>query len=188
MNTLRRIVLGVGLVGLVAGCEVGGSGEGGGGEIPDRIANPEPGEDDRLDSLGIVCESALFVSGSYEPTMPQPDDRSGCWEVGIWTVNMVSVDRQGCDPQPAVDTAFTYEVTFDEDTAGTEIRFLDDPSNERLNLKITTSGDGLCHASFEHFGTDLFPDNVLLTLQPTLMEDGTISGIGAYAFYEDDPF
>lgn len=188
MSNLRRIVLGIGLLGLMAGCELGGAGEGGGSDVPERIPSDEPGQDDRLDALGIICESTLLVSGTFEETMAQPPDRMGCWEVGIWTVNMVSVDFEGCDPQPQIDTTFTYEVTFDEETAGTEIRYLDDPEYERLNLKITTAGDGLCHASFEHFGTDIFPDNVLLTLQPTLMEDGTISGIGAYAYYEEDPF
>jgi hypothetical protein len=85
---------------------------------------------------------------------------------------------------------FVYEITFDEEEAATNIVYLDDPDNERVNLKVTTNGSGDCLGGFEHFGLPgVFPDDVLLQLHPDLMAGGsTLQGIGAFAWYEEDPF
>jgi hypothetical protein len=194
-NTLGRFGLVLSAATILVGCTLGDSGDGDGDgdgdiETPDRIPNPEPGEDDRLDQLGIVCESTLLVTGTFVEGVPQPPDRSGCWEVGTWTVDMIAVDFQGCDPQPDLDMTFVYEITFDEEEAATNIVYLDDPDNERVNLKVTTNGSGDCLGGFEHFGLPgVFPDDVLLQLHPDLMAGGsTLQGIGAFAWYEEDPF
>ena len=138
----------------MVGCTIGEGGEG--GDAPDRIPHPDPLENDRLDQLGIVCESTLMVSGTFQETMPPPAGDDDCWEVGIWTVNMIAVDFQGCDPQPALDMTFVYEVLYDDDSESTFVRFSDDPDNERMNLKITTDSSGQCQGIFEHFGTSEF--------------------------------
>lgn len=182
-----RFALSIMLAGFLGtGCAldpVGGPG-GGDGE-PTRIPSGDEEFEDRLDALGIVCESTLIVTGSVTPTDPQPAESNGCWPVGIWNVT-VAMDRVGCSPQEAIEGEYVYEVTRDDESA-TNIIYQADPDGERLNLKITAAGDSLCHASFEHFGYN-GDDRVVLTFQPTRQLDDSLSGAGSYAFWEEDPF
>lgn len=149
-----------------------------------RIPSPDPGVDDRLDALGIICETTLTVTGTYTQTeAPPPEHGGGCWDVGEWVVK-ATVDFLGCDPQEPLETEYRYNVWRDEESQ-TNVEYLGDwPDPERMNLKITASGDGLCHASFEHFRED----GVVFTFQPTKQDDGTLVGIGAYSVWEEDPF
>lgn len=182
-HRLLCVTLGLALAG-TAGCSLENV-DGGGGDpsLPDRIPNSDnPAEDERLDLLGIQCESTLIVTGTWEETTPQPVDSFGCWSVGIWTVN-VTYDRIGCDPQPEMVQQFTYEVTKD-DEENSIITWLNDPENERIHFKITTSGDSLCHGGFEHY----LPDNHLITLRPNKAMDGTLAGDGEYSVYLEDPW
>lgn len=153
------------------------------GDGPVRIPADDPAIDERLDALDIVCQSTLIVEGSYDPGDPPPEDHKGCWPVGTWTVN-ATIDRLGCDPQPELPEDFVYNVVFDEENTTINVGFANDPADERVNLKISTAGDGLCHGSMEHFALD----NTVWALQPTLQEDGTLKGIGTYSVFGEDPF
>lgn len=173
-HCLVSLLAGLGLAGLLAGCV-----DDGGGGVS-RIPG-DPIEDDRLDQLGIICESSLAVSGTFTPNPVQPDDFTGCGGVGTWTV-VPTVERQGCDPQPTPQT-FVYEVTYNSEAATLNVSFPEDPGNERMNIKITADGGG-CIGAFEHFGLD----NSVWNLQAPLKADNTLEGSGTYAVHVVDPF
>jgi hypothetical protein len=158
-----------------------GSGGGPGGDGPQRIESDDPEVDERLDDLGIICETTLNLMGTFTEGMAQPAEYHGCWPVGTWAFS-AEVDFQGCDPQPSVDATWVYSVERVEDVD--RVSFVADPGAERVNLKISTAGDGLCHGQFDHFGED----NVVHTFRATLQEDGSITGFGAYSVYSEDPF
>lgn len=187
-NPATRLLSGCALfsIALTGACGLEGVDDGGGppvGDGPVRIPADDPAVDDRLDALGIICESTLLVTGSYTPGQAPPDDHLGCWPVGTWTIN-ATVDRQGCDPQPDLPEDMVYDVTFDEENTSINVAFANDPADERVNLKISTEGDGLCHGSMDHFALD----GTVWGFRPTQQEDGTLSGIGTYAVYDEDPF
>jgi hypothetical protein len=174
------------LAGFMGGCALDDvSGPGTGGDTPTRIPSDDPAVDERLDNLGIICESTLLVTGTVIETQAEPADHNGCWPPGTWKLT-VAMDWQGCTPQEDISGEYIYEVTRDDESY-TNIVYLADPDNERLNLKISAAGDGLCHAGFEHFGFN--GDNrVVVTFQPTRQADNTLVGSGSYAFWEEDPY
>lgn len=149
-----------------------------------RIPNDDPAADERLDQLGIICETDYAVTGSFVPgAVQQPEDMNGCWPVGTWTIS-ATVDRLGCSPQPEVPADLVYEVTFDEEASTINVSYIADPGADRVNLKISTAGDGLCHGSMEHFGLDFG----VWSVHPTLQLDNTLLGIGKYTLYDEEPF
>ncbi len=182
-TTFGRMGLGLILGVSIAACTPGGVGNVDNGDFR-RIASSEPGVDDRLDALGIICESTLTVTGTYTETTPRPPDNqgTGCWDVGTWVVKAV-VDFQGCDPLVPLEAEYVYEVTRDEEDQ-TNIEYMGEFDPERMNLKVTSAGDGLCHGGFEHFRAD----GVVFTFQPVKQNDGTLIGIGSVAVWEEDPF
>ncbi len=149
---------------------------------PLRIPADDPAVDERLDILDIACESTLTVTGTYTAGDPPPADHNGCWAVGTWTVN-AAVDRLGCTEQPVL-ADYIYDVTYDEEAASVNVAFANDPNDDRVNLKISTAGDSLCHGTMEHFGLD----NTVWSLAPVLQLDGTLLGVGTYSVYNEDPF
>lgn len=130
----------------------------------------------------------MIVTGTFVEGAVQPAELMGCWPVGTWTVS-ATIDRLGCDPQPMfTDNEFTesyvYEVTYDEEASTHNVLFMNDPSDERVNLKISTAGDSLCHGGFDHFALD----GTVIGFRPTLQLDGTLQGIGMYTVHKDDTF
>jgi hypothetical protein len=142
--------------------------------------------------------------------MAQPEGQNGCWPVGTWTFT-AEVEQQGCDPQPALPEAMIYNVFYDDESTTIGVGFPSDPpevkedgrdgcedgmDNDgdgqvddldtgcRVNLKISTEGDGLCHGSMDHFAVD----SSVWAFRPTLQEDGSLSGIGTYAVHRLDSF
>jgi hypothetical protein len=171
-----------------AACGVGGVDGGGGmtGDGPVRIPADDPSIDDRLDALEIICESTLNVTGTFVESLAQPEGYMGCWPVGTWSVT-ATVDRLGCDPQPEVTENFVYEVTFDEEASTHNVAFTGNgmaPNDDRVNLKISTAGDSLCHGSMDHYAID----GTVWGFRPTLQLDGTLLGIGTYSVFEEDSF
>jgi hypothetical protein len=175
-----------------------------------RIPADDPSDDDRLDALGIVCESHFRVTGTFQPGIAQPADQNGCWPVGTWTIT-AELEDQGCDPQPELLETMTYNVNYDDEATQIAVLFPSDPpeictngedccddgqDNDgdglvdnldpgcRLNLKISSEGDGLCHGSMDHYALD----NSVWGFRPTLQEDGSLSGIGTYAVHNSDSF
>ena len=148
-----------------------------------RRLDTRPEDYERLDALDIICESTLIVTGTFVQGAEPPADHLGCWPVGTWTIN-TEVDRLGCDPQPSLSEDHVYNVVFDEEASSINVSFANDPEDERVNLKISTAGDSLCHGGMEHFGTDY----AVWSLLPVLQLDGTLQGIGTYSVYNEDPF
>jgi len=143
---------------------------------PERIVSSDPEFDDRLDSLGIVCQSTLTVTGTFTEARPQPGDISGCWEVGRWDVDW-AIDTLGCSPQPDFPSVFSYEASRSADNDPSVV-WLDDPEFERVRLSIPGDG-GECHGNFEHYGID--GDNrTVIELKPVLQADGSQLGIGSW--------
>jgi hypothetical protein len=155
---------------------------------PERIPSGDESVEARLDGLDIICESTLLVTGTFAPGLAQPVDMMGCWPVGTWTLS-ATIDRLGCDPQPDFQTgefaeSWVYEVTYDEETTTTNMVFVNNPTDDRVNFKITTAGDSLCHGAMDHFQLD----NTVIGFRPTLQLDGTLTGIGTYTVHEEDTF
>lgn len=162
------------------------------GDVPtgqgQRIPSGDPAVEARLDGLDIICESTLIVTGTFVEGIAQPAELLGCWPVGTWTV-MATIDRLGCRSQPDFVTGdyagnWVYEVVYDDEASTHNVQFLNDPDDDRVNLKISTSGDSLCHGAMDHFALD----NTVVGLRPTLQLDGTLQGIGTYTVYMDDTF
>ena len=177
-HCLVSLLAGLGLVGILAGCSL----DDGGGASVTRIPG-DPVEDARLDSLNIICQSSLTVTGTFtpNPVQPPPEDFTGCGGVGTWNVD-VAVDRVGCNPQPT-PPSFVYEVTYDIEAAVLEVAFPADPTNERVNLKITADASG-CIGAFDHFELD----NSVWAIQAPLQPDNTLVGTGEYTVFEFDSF
>jgi len=178
------------LMGAIGACDLTGVEDGMGpgpdpdpGDLPDRIPNTnDPDYDQRLDDLGIQCQSDLMVTGTFTESEPQPIEKTGCWPVGEWRVSVTMV-RQGCDPQDEFPTEFVYTVVNVDDQ--TVVQYPADPNNERMNLKITSNGGGTCNGVFEHYGLDLR----VLEFHPILPIGGTaFMGEGAFQVWLEDPF
>ena len=180
------------LAGSASACTLGDTGEGvcdANGTIC-RVSSGDADVEQRLDDLEIVCETTFVLSGTFVESREQPVDLNGCWEVGTWTVNW-DVDRQGCTPAPALPDTLVYVADRSGDPdIGDDIysgfTFPADDNPDRQHMKVTTAGDGLCHANLEHYGWDS-NNNILVNMQPTLQDDGTITGIGTWSLYREDP-
>jgi len=190
-RNLRVFVLASLTTSSVAACDVSGSTDSICNESGTmcRVNSSEKGVDQRLDDLDIICETTFILSGTFTESRAQPADQNGCWEVGEWVVNW-DVDFAGCTPAPELADSFKYEgvrgSSNDGDNIDSGFTFLNEPNNQRVHLKVTSASDGLCHANFEHYG-DKGNNNVLISFNPTLEADGTLSGEGSWALYRDDP-
>ena len=155
--------------------------DGGGADVT-RIPG-DPVEDERLDALGIICESPLVITGTFTPNPVQPpaDDFTGCGGIGTWNV-IATVERVGCNPQPT-PPSFVYEATYDVEGATIDVIFPADPTNERVNLKVSAEGAD-CVGNFEHFELD----NSVWSIQAPLQPDNSLVGRGFYTVYNEDPF
>lgn len=188
MSATRSVGLfsGALLLGLLGGCELetippGGGGPSGNGYT--RIPSADPSYDERLDQLGIVCQSTLQLSGTFVESMPRPAtfEADDCWPIGTWTIAAV-VEFEGCSPQPEPEE-HVYEARVDEDANWT-VENVNDPDNERQNLKLTFDSSNLCLGKFEHYGEDF----TVWNLQPTVDPTGLVAGQGTFAVYTEDPF
>lgn len=140
-------------------------------------------EDDVMsvrDKLGIVCEASLSIRGSFTQTAPQPVDVFGCWPVGIWrfTTQVVSND---CPTAPALEPEYVFEVTRDEVEETMRYAYKTDPTYDRLRMKVTSGGGGLCEGGFEIYSPD---GKTFVNLKPALQASGEITGHGDYEVYK----
>jgi hypothetical protein len=138
-------------------------------------------QDQRLDDLGIVCESTYTLSGSFAPASAAPD-AGECWPVGEWSIT-ATLDFQGCDPQVEYGSPRRYVVTGNADD-GYQFRYPADPDNPRIELGVVSHGGPDCEGQFDHFESD----GSVWSLRPVLSPDGSISGTGSYALWIEDPY
>ncbi len=171
-------VVGCGLAVVSSACGGGSS-----NSIASRIDNSDPAYNQRLDDLGIVCESTYSISGSFTPDPEaDPNDESKCPD-GAWKFTLTST-FVGCSPQPELKQEFAYTVKTDENDF-TSATFDADPDSDSVNLKLETSGGASdCNAIFEHLFVDVLTS---YKFEPQMfLEDNTISGKGFYTVWEDD--
>ena len=146
--------------------------------IPDdrgftRIASEDPMFDERLDALGILCQSQLSLSGTF--TYAEGEAENIPCPKGTWDFE-VTIDKHGCDPQPVLEDSYVYQATTDEFGA-TVMIYVPEPDNEDIIIATANNdGEDLCHGSFRHH----LPDSINLQFRPNVYEDGTIDGDGTY--------
>jgi len=133
------------------------------------------------EALGRVCSAVLTLTGSFEAGAPQPDDVFGCWPVGTWTFTGEVEDNE-CNDPPRLEPEYKFLVERDADSVET-YTYLTDPSYERVRIKVTSGGGGLCEAGLELFSPD---GTKVLNLKPALQADLTINGFGEYDVYRTD--
>ena len=162
----------------------GGSGASG----PTRIESSDPAVDERLDALGIYCESTYTITGTFTPA--EGADLEECPD-GEWRITLAS-DFVGCDPQPDITAEeYVYQATTDEENGVTSVIYVPEPNAERVNLKVTIqAGDLLCSGDFDHFldgneDEDEFP---VYSIRPILNTDLSITGTAKYSVFDSDPF
>jgi hypothetical protein len=138
------------------------------------------GKDDiETDPNGIICSADLSVVGSFEASMPQPEDVFGCWPVGVWTFT-ATLEHNECTEPPQLEPEYSFVVMRDEDSVET-YDYLTDPTYERALIKVTSGGGGLCEAGLEIYSLDGLK---YLNLKPALQADGTLNGFGEYDVYK----
>lgn len=148
---------------------------------PDDQDVPGGSDEDRDEALGIVCKASLAITGTFEEGAPQPPDVFGCWPVGLWTFT-ASVTENQCPDPPQLEAQ--YQVKVERDAEDNEIyTYMNDPSYERVRLKVTSGGGGLCEGGFEIYSPD---GKILTNLKPALQADKTLNGFGDYEVYNED--
>jgi hypothetical protein len=143
-----------------------------------------PGGDDGVDvderPEGVLCETALTLSGSLTPPGTPPGAELGCVPEGTWTVN-VTIGEGDCGDVP-VNATYTYVVAG----VGRDQTITYD-GTEDSTLGIHAGGNGECEGTFEHLSPGDGGHNVLL-LKP-YFEAGSLQivGIGQYQLWEEAP-
>jgi hypothetical protein len=132
----------------------------------------------REEALGQICEAQLAVSGEVRRSAPQPADVFGCWAVGTWTLHPAVVEN-GCADAPAPKPEYVFEVTRDDEERH-HYRYLSDPTWDKVKMKVSSGGGGLCEGGFEIFSGD---GRTVTRLKPSLEADGTVGGFGEYEVY-----
>lgn len=130
------------------------------------------------DPLDRVCTAMLSLSGSFQESSPQPSDVFGCWPVGTWTFS-AAIEDNACPETPVLEQEYAFEVSRDEDGEET-YQYLTDPTWERVLIKVTSGGGGLCEGGVEIYSSDGL---VVLNLKPALQADKSITGFGEYDLY-----
>jgi hypothetical protein len=138
-------------------------------------------DDDRQDTLGIICEGELSITGTFVASAPQPEDVFGCWPVGTWTFS-ASVGGHDCPSAPMVLPEYKFSVTRDAEEVE-HYSYDTDPAYERVRIKVTSGGGGLCEGGVELYSED---GKHVWILKPSLQADGTLNGSGQYELYGSD--
>jgi hypothetical protein len=138
-------------------------------------------DDDRNDQLGILCEGAVSIQGTFTASMPQPADVFGCWPVGTWKFKAI-IDSTDCDPKPMMLPEYQFSVVRDAEENESYV-YDTDPTYERVRLKVTSGGGGLCEGGLEIYSMD---GKTIWNFKPALQADGTLNGIGEIEMYGSD--
>jgi hypothetical protein len=158
------------LVGPLAGCE--------------RALNLPPPENidaQRRADLGITCSADLALDGTFEEEAPRPADVSGCWPVGLWTIN-VTPTHSDCRSADILLDQYRFRVTRDADD-NESYQLLNNPKPALVDIKVTSGGSGECEANLVH--TNDWNGKSVVNLVVS-QEGSVLSGEGQYERYVED--
>jgi hypothetical protein len=134
------------------------------------------------DQNGKVCSAYLSVAGTFaESRAADPLEVKGCWPVGTWTFK-ATLEQNECAEPPTLEEEYAFLVERDEDGKET-YQYLTDPNWERVYIKVTSGGGGLCEGGLEVFSED---GTKVLNLKPALQADATLTGFGEYDIFKVD--
>lgn len=175
-NAISRTLLGLGAAIAISGCL--------GSYKSPTAPIPDPPGDKRTETLGIICEANLAITGSFVLGAPQPEDVSGCWGVGTWTFK--AAPMQGgvntCKDGVKLENEYVFKATRDVDD--NEIyEYVTDPTNTNVRIKITSGGSGTCEGGLSIFSSD---GKIIWNLKPNLHVDNHLDGQGEYEVYGSD--
>jgi hypothetical protein len=139
--------------------------------------------EDRNAQLGIVCEAQVAITGRVQGAPRRPSDVFGCWPAGTWTF-AATVQSTDCATTPALEPSYSFSVARDSDQVET-YRFLNDPGNTGVKVKVSSGGSGLCEGGLMVWSADR---KTLVNLKPTLKADGSIAGNGEIELYAAPQF
>jgi len=167
---LLALVAASALVGPLAGCE--------------RALNlppPENIDQQRRADLGITCSATLDLAGTFEQEAAKPADISGCWPVGVWTID-VTPTHSDCRSSDILLPQYRFRVTRDADD-NESYQLLNNPKPALVDIKVTSGGAGQCEGNLVHMND--WDGKSLVNL--VVSQDGSVlSGEGEYERYVED--
>lgn len=158
------------LVGSLTGCEKGLN-----------LPPPENIDYQRRKDLGITCSATLALDGTFEQEAPKPADVSGCWPVGVWTIN-VTPTHSDCRSLDILLAQYRFRVTRDAD-GNESYQLLNNPKPALVDIKVTSGGRGECEGSLVHMND--WDGKSLVNLVVSQKGSG-LSGDGEYERYVED--
>jgi hypothetical protein len=146
-----------------------------------NLPPPENIDSQRRADLGITCSATLALAGTFEQEAPQPADISGCWPVGVWTID-VTPTHSDCRSADILLPQYRFRVTRDADE-NESYQLLNNPKPALVDIKVTSGGAGQCEASLVHIND--WDGKSLVNL--VVSQDGSVlSGEGEYERYVED--
>jgi hypothetical protein len=151
------------------------------------VTNFEPKEmppsDNRMTALGLQCDADLAITGSFVQEVAKPVEIEGCWPVGTWTFKASAVANR-CPDAPTFENEYKFRVTRDaEDNESYE--YLTNPAYERIRIKVTSGGSGLCEGGVTIWSLD---GKTIWNMKPNLHADNHLDGQGEYEIYGEDQY
>ena len=146
-----------------------------------NLPPPENIDQQRRADLGITCSATLALDGTFEQEASRPADVSGCWPVGVWTIN-VTPTHSDCRSADILLAQYRFRVTRDAD-GNESYQLLNNPKPALVDIKVTSGGAGECEANLVH--TNDWDGKSLVNLVVS-QEGGVLSGEGEYERYAED--
>jgi hypothetical protein len=135
----------------------------------------------RRTDLGITCSATLDLDGTFEQEAPKPDDVSGCWPVGVWTIN-VTPTATDCSSIDLLLNQYQFRATRDAD-GNESYQLLNSPKPPNVDIKVTSGGVGACEANLVQIND--WDGKSLVNLVAS-QQDSALSGHGDYERYAED--
>jgi hypothetical protein len=180
MSTFGRALASFALALLpLSGCLEQAVGGPGGGNMQQQ---QEPPGDNRGSVLGIACVATLSISGQFTLGLAQPADIFGCWPVGTWKF-AAKVESSDCQEAPKLESQYSLTVGWDATLEEYTYKYDNDPTYQRVRLKVSSGGGGLCEGGVTVYSQD---GKVVTNLKPALQADNTINGNGEYEIFTSD--
>jgi hypothetical protein len=170
MRIAALLLVGLGSISLV-GCDVGSSGNGGGGVDP----IPPGGEE-----IELACEASLVITGTFSPAGTPPAE--GCVHDGRWSLQVAVEDDGGCPTVP-VNSLYEYDVATVENDEGRviNITYLGTDGGPDDNLRAATAGS-TCRLNLQHHGPD--GEGAEAVYLQAFLDGTSLTGSGSYELYQ----